>query len=662
MKKCKKILLIVLAAVLPMPFAACGSGNDDPAPTDSFDVQFVLPSSIDVSEGGEYTFPVTGEGGGKSPLTTDQFILESTAGISYVCKIIDSSAKNFTVRLAGECETGYYTVFIKRDSRKKSFGKLYINIVDELPDFTPDDGTTIYGVVATNESGVAGVVVSDGEEVTATDERGIYQLKSKKKWGYVFISIPSGYEVPSAGVLPLFYDDLKGDSKTIERVDFTLEKLTRNQDTYKVFMLGDMHLANRTGDLSQFRNFTSDLTTYMSAHSGELMYAITLGDMTWDLYWYSRNFSFPEYLKNINEQIKGLQIFHTMGNHDNDYKTTSDFAAALSYVNDIAPTYYSFNIGKVHYVVLDDIDCDSYDGTDKRNYTKRISDEQLSWLQKDLAYVDKTTPLVVTTHAQIFYPSGTTSFKIDHDTNNTKRLFDILNGYKVHFVTGHTHMMFNVTPEDAGSFTGNSDFYEHNSGSVCGSWWWSGHLTPGINLGQDGTPGGYAVWDISGTDFKYLYKSTGYPETYQFRSYDLNEVSFSTADISQCPASVRSEFQKYISAYPGTDKNEVLINIWNWNRNWTLTISDENGKSLIWRRVNTYDPLHIAALTVPRFNDASLTSAPNFITNSFGHFFKVTADNVDVDLTITVKDEFGHEWTETMVRPKAFSTDAYKSK
>lgn len=64
MKKCKKILLIVLAAVLPMPFAACGSGNDDPAPTDSFDVQFVLPSSIDVSEGGEYTFPVTGEGGG----------------------------------------------------------------------------------------------------------------------------------------------------------------------------------------------------------------------------------------------------------------------------------------------------------------------------------------------------------------------------------------------------------------------------------------------------------------------------------------------------------------------------------------------------------------------------------------------------------------------
>ena len=40
----------------------------------------------------------------------------------------------------------------------------------------------------------------------------------------------------------------------------------------------------------------------------------------------------------------------------------------------------------------------------------------------------------------------------------------------------------------------------------------------------------------------------------------------------------------------------------------------------------------------------------------------VTADNADADLTITVRDEFGHEWTENMQRPKVFSTDAYKNK
>lgn len=86
---------------------------------------------------------------------------------------------------------------------KKSFGSIYINIVDKLA-FKPDEGTTIYGVVSTTEGPVKGVVVSDGVEVTITDENGIYQLKSAKKWKYAFISIPSSYEVPSSGVLPIF--------------------------------------------------------------------------------------------------------------------------------------------------------------------------------------------------------------------------------------------------------------------------------------------------------------------------------------------------------------------------------------------------------------------------------------------------------------------------
>lgn len=146
--------------------------------------------------------------------------------------------------------------------------------------------------------------------------------------------------------------------------------------------------------------------------------------------------------------MKGLQIFHTIGNHDYDYKATSDEEAGSRFMDYIAPTYYSFNIGKVHYVVLDDIDCGNYDGTTSRDYEKRVSAEQLSWLSKDLAYVDKSTPLVVVMHAQLFYPSQTEGFKIDHDVLNTTQLLDVLDGYKVHFVTGHTHLSFNVTPED----------------------------------------------------------------------------------------------------------------------------------------------------------------------------------------------------------------------
>ena len=540
--------------------------------------------------------------GGKSPLTTDTFILESDAGISYVCPIVNTSSDSFTVRLADGCETGYYKVFVKRDARKKSFGRIYINIVEDI-DFKPDAGTTVYGIVSSAGVGVENVVVSDGAEVTVTNEKGIYQLKSAKKWGYVFISVPSGYEVPSVGVLPQFHRALKNSADVVERADFKLEKVD-GQDSYKIFMLGDMHLANRTGDLGQFAQFTSDLTDYMTRHKGEKMYALTLGDMTWDLYWYSNSYYFPQYLNTVNSQIKNLQIFHTMGNHDNDFQTRSDYDAAVKYVDQICPTYYSFNIGKVHYVVMDDIDCSSYDGSTSRNYVKSLSAEQLDWLAKDLSYVAKTTPVVVAMHAQVFYPT-TSGFKIDHDPVNTLRLFDILDGYTVRFVTGHTHKLFNVTP-DAPIVDGHN-FREYNSGSVCASWWWSGNLTPGIHIGTDGTPGGYGIWDVTGTDFQCLYKSTGWPEEYQFRSYDLNNVHFSMADVPLMPsdisASVKNAYMQYVNAYPQNNDNEVLINIWNWNSDWTLSVVDENRKTLPYTEVWAYDPLHIAALSVKRFNN-----------------------------------------------------------
>ena len=575
--------------------------------------------------------------------------------------IVNTTSDSFTVRLADGCETGYYKVFVKRDARKKSFGRIYINIVEDI-DFKPDAGTTVYGIVSSAGVGVENVVVSDGAEVTVTNEKGIYQLKSAKKWGYVFISVPSGYEVPSVGVLPQFHRALKNSADVVERADFKLEKVD-GQDSYKIFMLGDMHLANRTGDLGQFAQFTSDLTDYMTRHKGEKMYALTLGDMTWDLYWYSNSYYFPQYLNTINSQIKNLQIFHTMGNHDNDFQTRSDYDAAVKYVDQICPTYYSFNIGKVHYVVMDDIDCSSYDGTESRNYVKSLSAEQLDWLAKDLSHVAKTTPVVVAMHAQVFYPT-TSGFKIDHDQVNTLRLFDILDGYTVRFVTGHTHKLFNVTP-DAPIVDGHN-FREYNSGSVCASWWWSGNLTPGIHIGTDGTPGGYGIWDVTGTDFQCLYKSTGWPEECQFRSYDLNNVHFSMADVPLMPsdisASVKNAYMQYVNAYPQNNDNEVLINIWNWNSDWTLSVVDENRKTLPYTEVWAYDPLHIAALSVKRFNNAGLKSTPSFITDKFTHFFKVKADDADTDLVITVKDEFGNEWTENMQRPKAFSTDAYRRK
>lgn len=635
---------------------ACSKDEATEVASDSFGVSFDCPSLIEVSKGGEYTFQVEG---GEEPQASDVLVLESTDGISYTCTLVSVSENSFTVKISEGCESGTYRVFIKRGDRKKQIGSTYINIVEGM-DFTPDAGTTVYGVVSTADGPVPGVVVSDGVEVTVTNEQGIYQLQSDKEWGYVFISVPAGYEVPAEGVLPQFYKMMKGDASTAERVDFSLTAVD-GQDDYKVLVLGDMHLANRTGDLKQFMEFTSDLNAYRALHQQEKMYAIALGDMTWDLYWYSNSYALPEYLNTINSQVKGLQIFHTIGNHDYDYKATNDRDAESRFMDYIAPTYYSFNLGKVHYVVLDDIDCSNYDGTTSRDYEKRVSAGQLSWLAKDLSHVDKSVPLVVVMHAQVFYPSQTDGFKVDHDVLNTTQLLNVLDGYKVHFITGHTHMNYNVTPDDA--VTGGREVYEHNTGAICGSWWWSGYLTPGVHLSPDGTPGGYAIWSVNGTDMEWMYKATGWTEDYQFRSYDLNNVHFSLADVPQMPAgvpaSVKKEYMKYVEAYPGNQDNEVLINIWNWNPRWTLKVTDENGNTLTPEEVWAYDPLHVAAMSVKRFNSSTLTSTPSFITEKFPHFFKVKAADADVDLTITVCDEFGHQWTENMQRPKAFSTDAY---
>ncbi len=658
-----RLILVFVLSVLGGAVSSCSSKNDNPS-TDKFDVDFVLPASIDAQKGGVVSFVVND---GKAPETTDIMQFVQSDGIIRQSNIVESNAESFSIQLNNGITDGDYSVYLKRDNRRKACGTTHISIVKKI-DFTPDAGTTVWGVVSCGDEGVANVVVSDGVLVTTTDSRGIYQLKSEKKWGYVFISVPSGYEVPSEGVLPQFHAYLRGGVSSLERADFDLTKVS-GQDKFKLFFLGDMHLANRTGDKSQFKVFTNDFNKYRDNHKSEKMYGVTLGDMTWDLYWYSRGYEFPQYLEEINSQVSGIQIYHTMGNHDNDYQTKNDFDAAFKYVRDIAPTYYSYNIGKIHFVVLDDIDCSNYDGTTSRNYEKNITSEQFDWLQKDLSYVDKSTPLIITTHAQIFYPNGNNAYKLDGNTitrwPNTRKLLNIVNGYKVvHFVTGHTHTIFNALPEETASL-GAENTYEHNAGSICASWWWSGYLTPGVYISLDGAPAGYSIWDIDGTDIKWKYKATGMEESYQFRSYDLNNVSFSFNDVPNISSNekVQSSFKRYVTAYPKNSNNEVLINIWNWNSKWQLSVTDETGKELKWTKSVAYDPLHIAALSVKRFNDSNLTSAPSFITeNAMPHFFKVKADNANVDLTIKVTDEFGNVYIENMARPKAFNVDDYKVK
>ena len=125
-------------------------------------------------------------------------------------------------------------------------------------------------------------------------------------------------------------------------------------------------------------------------------------------------------------------------------------------------------------------------------------------------------------------------------------------------------------------------------------------------------------------------------------------------------ATATNAFNKYIQAYPANSNNEVLINVWNWNPSWTITVTTESGQSHTCTPVGAYDPLPHCSTHGETFNKANLKGAPSFITELFRHFFKVKAPDATSTLNITVKDEFSathgqRKWK----RPEAFSTDAY---
>ena len=640
-------------------FSGCDGTKETPDNPDGTPINvsgIILENSVSAKKGGDVTLKVVGSHG---PETGDVIVLMNTAE-SFDNQIKSIDKGSFTFTLDPKVTTGRYEMLVRRNSRTKIVGHINIDIIFDVVDIEPTGGNNVYGVVHCDGEGLADVVVSDGVEVVKTDKDGVYQFKSAKKWGYVFVSIPKGYEVGSEGVLPQFHATLTEKADKAERHDFNLVKV--NQDKYRVYFLGDMHLADRTNDLNQFDNCMKEVKADIMDDDVK-SYVITLGDMTWDLYWYSRNYYFPQYLKSVNYYFKNaakqVQFFHTIGNHDHDMCKDGDFNTVIEYVKDIAPTYYSFNIGDVHYIVLDDILCTNVGGAasakPKRTYYSEVTDEQLKWLAKDLSFVSKSTPVIVTSHAPVYAKETVKNVNAvtTYYLNNSATLISKFKGYNVDFVTGHTHVLYNVDKSSAG-------IYEHNAGAVCASWWWSGYLTPGIHICTDGAPGGYSVWDISGTDKKWRYKGTGRDADEQFRSYDLNNVYFTVEkDAPKVPAALKSKFEKYTDAYPKNFDNEVLINIWNWNPKWKIEIK-ENGKTLSSTRVKGYDPLHIAALTAKRFNDASLTEEPAFTTTVNYHMFKVKASSPTSTIDIKVTDEFGNVYTETMKRPKTFSTEAYK--
>lgn len=596
-----------------------------------------LPFHMDVSKGIE--FMIIGSGFAKG----DEIIFQPVIGGSQGRVAVETITvtDNSTVIILPEgLFSARYEIYVSRNSKTALLGTTTLNIVfnANIPDRV---GMTVKGTVYAAGVGLADVVVSDGYVVAKTDENGIYYLPSAKKNKYVFVSIPAHYEVAADKSLPLFFNRLSRAEHIVEIHDFELTPV--NNDNHVVMVLGDMHLANRNQDISQFQSgFLADVNNAIQYHknAGKKVYALTLGDMSWETYWQSNNYALPEYLQEMNK-INAL-VFNTMGNHDNNPAVVGDWETADRFRAIIGPNYYSFNIGKVHYVVLDNVE---YLNTNNRNYNGTIVADQMAWLRKDLDMItDKSTPIVIAMHIQLF--SNPTINSGENETRtlrltNSQELIAILNAFdKVHVFTGHTHLNYNIRYSPS--------LMEHNVGAVCATWWWTGRLADN-QICKDGTPGGYEVWEADGRALKWTYKSIGYDMDYQFRAYDLNKVHITKDEYA--PAYTGTSWNTYAVEYANPNQNnEVLINVWNYDTDWTVEVT-ENGVPLSVTRVVVRDPLHIISYSAKRLNDNAVPTA-DFVTAQSAHLFKVKASSPISTLEIKVTDCFGRVYAERMFRPK----------
>ncbi len=606
-----------------------------------------IPSSINVAKAGEVKLT------GKGFRVGDTMEFESLINKNIIFKgtVVSVTENTFTFSVPSDFESGNYKVKVIRNAQALILGNILFNVVanTNIPDIS---GKNIKGVVYSNGKGVPGVVVSDGYEVTVTDSEGRYYLSSLKKAGFVFISVPGNYEVTNTGSAPQFFKRVSNSLDVIEQRDFSLLKV--DNDKHVVLSLADWHLANRNNDLEQFTSkVLPDINATINKYSsdGTKVYALTLGDLTWDGYWYSNNFGLNEYVPYMNKI--NAPVFNLIGNHDNDPYIANDWDAENKYRDVLGPTYYSFNLGKVHYVVLDSVEYINTGGTQgtigSRNYSERLTNNQLEWLKKDLATItDKSTPIVLAIHTPLYKQPS-----LDANGNQINTV-DLLNGdvlknivsefTKVHVLSGHTHI--NYTVEEG-------NIMEHNTAAICATWWWTGKNGYANNhICKDGSPGGYGIWKMNGNDIKWLYKSIGYTEDYQFRAYDLNSVHITSAKYA--PNSTDALLAPYSDVYAApSSNNEVLINVWGYDVQWKIEVT-ENNQPLKVSRVKEKDPLHIISYEALRLN-AGATPTDAFETEKTPHFFKVKATTVNSTLTIKVTDRFGNVYTEIMERPKALT-------
>ncbi len=360
------------------------------------------------------------------------------------------------------------------------------------------------------ESGVAGVSVSNGCEVVVTDSDGLYQV-GLASGQILFVSQPTGYVVPvDENNLPLFfyrhYPDgtptaiagapvewqwpvIEPTGPLPESIDFPIHRLSSEETRFTAHAFADPQARSDVGE----DMLREDLVNTLLGNPYQAEFSITVGDVVFD------NLGLYDRHKEMMGLI-GIPQWNLPGNHDMNFESPNAHYANETYKKHFGPTYYSFNYGNAHVVALNNVEYAGAGQTRFENgiYRGFISDDQMFWLERDLANVPEDKLIVIATHISLI--SEASDGDPSHDvtgpyTENFDQLLELLRPFhNVYGLAGHdTSNSWKVEINHEHGWTG-QPWIAHTLAEVRGSGWTRGPRDlRGVAdaMMEDGNPNGF---------------------------------------------------------------------------------------------------------------------------------------------------------------------------
>ena len=526
-----------------------------------------------------------------------------------------------------------------------------------------EEGTTIAGYVKSGSTPLKGVVVSDGLLCTKTDERGFYSLKSDlANAKFVMVSIPSGYSAPTdANGLPIFYHRITDSerSENLCEVDFSFNKIKSNADRYTLLVGADPQPRASTAgydnnayhSLDCCKDLYRDMQEKAATITDRNVYGLMLGDIVHE----NMNL-YDNYITGL--KSLGFPMFNIIGNHDNDSTASNDTEGRRVFEEKLGPTYYSFNIGKLHFVVLDNLIMKLNSSKELKDYDNGLTDEVWQWLQNDLSYIDRSTTLMVAAHSPMFKKIDNTNRGGQHKDDYANLIAEFK---KAHIWTGHAHNTFNYNYPESHKWR---VVEEHTVARSTGELWTNEYIA-------DGTPRGYTVVEVNGEDIEWHFKPTIYQTgsfvstkytskkpNYLYRDWNYsNGVAKMKTDGTTLSEAYQMKVYKpgeyhntYADMIAGNAANKyVYVNVFLWDNKWETP--KYNGVEM--EHVDYKDAYCLATYEIQNhFNlygyrlkdDASYGPGDNDIHT----IFRAKESRASGSGTVTVTDRFGNNYSSTI--------------